>query len=346
METKADNHESDAYVTRLSFSELSNSISGSPAKLSATFAFAYSLLHILVELLIIQRFVNKDKLRRMSFYERVNLGEKLSSTINGLVLGISGLKMILFDGAFNDTRSIFHEYPPELTTILSSYVGYTAYDLTTMLLTRGDPVMMWVHHLLGFGGAYFSMKFRRAVYFPTAFLISEITVFGVNIVWLMRIMGWIPSSGRSRQIAGPVAGKRSPQQIEKLESIYRKLVFFRGFLIFIFRTFLAPLCLYHMWNNIDKSSKLSAFDMLQYQSSDGVASSDVKFNSADKLEEIRAKWLIILRECRDLPTPVLIGTLFNVSVFGGMNAWWSYLAIKALLNRRNLKHVNKKKKLN
>ena len=46
----------------------------------------------------------------------------------------------------------------------------------------GDHASMWAHHILGIIGAFLSMVYREATYFPLAFLMTEITVLPTNWV--------------------------------------------------------------------------------------------------------------------------------------------------------------------
>ncbi|KAI3649629.1 hypothetical protein MP228_005261 [Amoeboaphelidium protococcarum] len=271
-----------------------------PLKLSLIYAGCYGLLH-LVSRQLIHRALGKNRLAMLSNVEKVYLVEKVCSSVNSLVTGFAGLRAILpflfgQQMRYVHTFGIFQYYPASLTHILSSYVGYSIYDMAVMLFQTfyDEDLIMWAHHFVGLMGAFLMMLFRRASYFPVAFLISEITVFPTNIVWYIKTL--------------QKCGYRFKPLIQHQAYNLRNVSFLA------FRTFLAPVCLYYAWTQID-----SAIDLKN------------AFNSGFSQLGFDAKVKIILNQVRELPLVVSVGTVFNMATLGWMNFYWTMMALKSAL---------------
>lgn len=79
------------------------------------------------------------------------------STVNALVTGGYALYHVFILESFVGTDGIFRVYPEHLTLVFASYVGYSVYDMGTMLCTRDAHWSMWPHHIVGAGGAFLMM---------------------------------------------------------------------------------------------------------------------------------------------------------------------------------------------
>jgi hypothetical protein len=77
--------------------------------------------------------------------------------VNGLVTGLAAIYLVMGKEVFKTTDGIFHYYPKALHYILSSYVGYSVYDMVVMCFTGDEEAVMWLHHIVGALGAYLMM---------------------------------------------------------------------------------------------------------------------------------------------------------------------------------------------
>jgi hypothetical protein len=59
-------------------------------------------------------------------------------------------------GVFAGEKNIMAAYPAILHHLFSAYIGYTIYDMATMV-KLGSEAVMWVHHLVGLGGGFLIM---------------------------------------------------------------------------------------------------------------------------------------------------------------------------------------------
>ena len=112
--------------------------------------------------------------------------------------------------------------------------------------------------------------YRQAAFFPIFFLISELSVPSTNWVWMLRTLHAPKSSLRYRLAHGT-----------------------RSLSFLIFRSFLAPLCLWYAWQQVAPGY------------------------------EATYKWKIVLKEVAKLPWIITAGTSFNVCFLGMLNIWWT-----------------------
>ena len=159
-----------------------------PALLTILFAAMYSATHLAFDRLVIRRVVDAELLSKLGRSDAVYLREKVCSSLNALITGVSGLALLLSPQSSYTagTFSVFQYYPKALHYLLSSYCGYSIYDMMAMIYAGDKDVAMWLHHLIGLAGAFMMMLYRTASYFPTAFLVSELTVLPTNLVWLLK----------------------------------------------------------------------------------------------------------------------------------------------------------------
>ncbi|KAG8811916.1 hypothetical protein FRC17_002278 [Serendipita sp. 399] len=69
-----------------------------------------------------------------------------------------------------------------------------------MALGAHEPPIMWLHHVLGFGGAFAEMCFRELSFFPVAFAISELTVIPFNVIWYLSKFN-VPRTSKAMRVA-------------------------------------------------------------------------------------------------------------------------------------------------
>jgi hypothetical protein len=137
--------------------------------------------------------------------------------LNALIVGGAGVYYSIIEPHFQGTEGIIDRYPHSFHWFFSSYVGYSVYDMLTMLAVGGEHWTMWMHHIIGAGGAFLMMLYRQAAYFPIVFTITELSVVPTNWLWLLRTLKF-PQSSQQYRVA----------------HLTRSLAFLG------FRTFLAP----------------------------------------------------------------------------------------------------------
>ncbi|RKP34151.1 hypothetical protein BJ085DRAFT_27318 [Dimargaris cristalligena] len=129
----------------------------------------YVSLHWAAEKLLIPRF-DPRIVARLSGGERIDLAEKVCSTTNGLFSGLLAIYLVYVRRDFSG--DIIYPYPSRpLDLLFAGFAGYSLYDLGTMALkprASKDGPLMWMHHL--------------AAFFPTAFMVTELTVVPANLV--------------------------------------------------------------------------------------------------------------------------------------------------------------------
>ncbi|KAG8827002.1 hypothetical protein FRC18_009940 [Serendipita sp. 400] len=118
----------------------------------------------------------------LSRRDQLYLGEKTVATLNGLVSGGLALYAVA-SGSYHG--NVVTNYPRSGHWALGFFSGFSLYDTTIMALSVGEPIMMWIHHCLGFGGAFLMMYYREYSFFPVAFTITELTVIPWNIMWYL-----------------------------------------------------------------------------------------------------------------------------------------------------------------
>ncbi|KAJ1916087.1 hypothetical protein IWQ60_008220 [Tieghemiomyces parasiticus] len=147
---------------------------------------AYSALHLVVEKLFVPR-LDPRAVAHLSRSDRIELVEKIPSTVNGLVSGLLGMYVIHVQRGFRG--DVFKPYPRLLDRLFSGFAGYCLYDLGIMALQANRDPAMWAHHAAGFLGATLMTVYRQAAFFPTAFMITELTVVPTNLLWYIQKLG-------------------------------------------------------------------------------------------------------------------------------------------------------------
>ncbi|KAG8811917.1 hypothetical protein FRC17_002279 [Serendipita sp. 399] len=118
----------------------------------------------------------------LSRRDKLYLGEKTVASLNGVVSGGLALYAIA-SGSYRG--NVVTPYPRSGHWALGFFSGFSLYDTTIMSLSAGEPIMMWIHHALGFVGAFLMMYYRECSYFPVAFTITEFTVLPWNAMWYL-----------------------------------------------------------------------------------------------------------------------------------------------------------------
>ena len=286
-----------------------------PTTLSLFFFGTYTTLHLLLHHLFRSHLIPASQWNRtLQLHERAYLPGKLCSSLNGLLLGVCGLWATLHPHSDFRTSSlhwsIFTYYPAYLHLVFSSYVGYTIYDLGLMLWIQHHPHnttafrehwSMFAHHLIGGLGAYLTMLYRQATYFPMVFLITELSVVPVNWIWTMRTLGLDGSHGR----------------------LYKRVLALRTVMFLMFRTGVAPACLWHTLE---------------------LARQESQRQKRESMGEVGASvWRVLVEQVDQVPRIVVLGSVMNVFALGGLNLWWTILAARSMFRKRVPTHGDQKK---
>lgn len=124
----------------------------------------------------------KHLMDRVPVDDRIYLPEMVVSTAHGALVGAGALWLVLGKQSF--ARSVFTPYPRLLDTLFSLTAGYSLHDMAVMML-HGEPMSIWVHHIVAASGALGMMCFRHAAWWPCLFLVSELTVLPSNLHWYL-----------------------------------------------------------------------------------------------------------------------------------------------------------------
>lgn len=130
-----------------------------PFLMTCAFTCSYTALHLLSRQLMMMQHHSKYILSTQlkSLADRVYLPEKVCSSVNGLVTGVSGLYLLMHPSHFIGVKGVFDCYPKFLHLVFSSYVGYSIYDMGTMVIVGNEHYSMWMHHLVGAVGGFLTM---------------------------------------------------------------------------------------------------------------------------------------------------------------------------------------------
>jgi hypothetical protein len=80
-------------------------------------------------------------------------------------------------------------FPNKLFKIYSIHLGFLAFEIY-MFKKRGEPLALWIHHILDAVGSAGIMLYRECAFFPTAFLVSEATIVPQNALTTHQIFGF------------------------------------------------------------------------------------------------------------------------------------------------------------
>jgi len=117
--------------------------------------------------------------------QRLVFTEKILSTVHAAIVG-GGAAWVIGSGTF--AGDIVNPYTPLIKHLFAIYTGYSLYDCAIMALGAREPPPIWLHHIFGIAGAIGSMYYKKVLFVPTAFMISEISVIPVNWVWFLQTL--------------------------------------------------------------------------------------------------------------------------------------------------------------
>lgn len=109
--------------------------------------------HVLAD--VIFRRVLGKRYHQFSKTDQIYLAERIPSTMHGLGVGLAALYVIFVKKAFK--HGVFQPYPLVLDHVFAASVGYTIYDMVTMLFQE-QPVEMWIHHVLSLLGTLLMVR--------------------------------------------------------------------------------------------------------------------------------------------------------------------------------------------
>ncbi|ORY51564.1 hypothetical protein BCR33DRAFT_712595 [Rhizoclosmatium globosum] len=230
------------------------------------------------------------------------IAEKLPSTVNALTVSTLGL-WVLFVKKNYQHSWITAEYPKLLDTIFAIHGGFTAYDLIVMLSSKETShISSWLHHVFGIAGVVATRALKKGAYYPACFMPTEVTVVSSNLLYLVQ--------------------KFSPDSHELITAI----MVFRCILFTVFRLPAGPWCLYHAINTVP----------LVENGEKETKKEDSVFN------RVKKRLTAFVHHFSELPLIVKAGVICNVSLFAGLNTYWTFLTYRALWRQLAL---SKRKKL-
>ncbi|KAI9591624.1 hypothetical protein BDF19DRAFT_486294 [Syncephalis fuscata] len=142
----------------------------------------YALIHGFAEYCIVP-WLDQKRVASLSIGDRIDLPEKLSSTIHALRIGISGLRIVFCDNIFQ--TNVFTEMTDSMSKVLHECAGYSIYDMMVMGTKPHESKAMWIHHILTSIGPIIYIIFKQGIFFGFPLTITELTVPFVNVLWFM-----------------------------------------------------------------------------------------------------------------------------------------------------------------
>jgi hypothetical protein len=238
------------------------------------------------------------------------------------------------------SHDTLHPYPDEARNLLAEHAGYTFYDLAAMSMQSYKQNAMWAHHGLGIVGSLAMLYYRRASFYPIAFLATEMTVPVVNGLWLLDKI---------------FANKKTRYQ-GRVGQIRMALIWLRAIVYIVFRLVLGPMAL---WYGMTRSSVALSSVSASSSSADvanviGAGSSMLTSGSVGALDTTATlgkgaidislpvtastspSWETFWHQMLQLPVPIWAGTIGNVLIFSVLNVIWTRGAIRSL--QRELVH--------
>ncbi len=103
--------------------------------------------------------------------------------MNGLILTGASFKMIFIDRVFVDRLFTYNESIHQCFIVA---LAYQIYDFIIMLFQQTDPLAMWIHHSVALIGLGALIETHQFAFYPIAFMMTEITVVFVNVLWYAR----------------------------------------------------------------------------------------------------------------------------------------------------------------
>ncbi|KAJ3210839.1 hypothetical protein HDU67_004981 [Dinochytrium kinnereticum] len=152
-----------------------------------------SAVHLTVDAVVGRKAAERLKLNPA---ERIFVSEKVCSTLNAVFTSVIGFKTLFFYknalGQRVDPYALtsvakggwIRAYTREFDWLFPAYLGYTIYDMGTMVVQNPPSHWtMWVHHVMGATGALAMMFGRQMSIFPAYCMITEATAIFHNFLW-------------------------------------------------------------------------------------------------------------------------------------------------------------------
>ncbi|KAI8057257.1 hypothetical protein BDF22DRAFT_740787 [Syncephalis plumigaleata] len=306
-------------------------------QLVAPSAGAYALLHVFAKTCLIPLLGKQRQINGLSVSDRINLDGLTSSTVHALRTGIGAIRLIMVLRAWS--HDTLHPYPDEARNLLAEHAGYTLYDLAAMSMQSYKQSAMWTHHGLGIAGSLAMLYYRRASFYPIAFLATEMTVPVVNGLWLL----------------DKVFANDKTRYQGRVGQIRIALVWLRAVVFIVFRLILGPMAL---WYGMTRPSAASstASSLVSSASSTGTSVADVFGAGSSMLTSSSTRplnttaalgkgtfdinlpatastspsWKTFWQQMFQLPMPIWAGTTVNLLIFSVLNVIWTRGAIRAL----------------
>ncbi|KAI9591388.1 hypothetical protein BDF19DRAFT_455297 [Syncephalis fuscata] len=292
-------------------------------QLVAPSAGAYALLHVFAKTCLIPLLKQQRRIDALSISDRINLDGLASSTVHALRTGIGAIRLIMMARAWSSDA--LHPYPEEARNLLAEHAGYTLYDLAAMSMQSYNQNAMWTHHGLGIAGSLAMLYYRRASFFPVAFLATEMTVPIVNALWLV----------------DNVFSTKKTRYEGRVGQIRMALVWLRAAAFVVFRLLLGPLSLWYAMgrpsvtpslNTTNARTTASSSSMLTDPTGplDGSVGGKDAINLYLPVTTASTAWKTFWQQMLQLPVPLWAGTATNLFIFSILNVIWTRGAIRAL----------------
>jgi len=146
------------------------------------FLGTFGIAHGVTEL-VVKQTVSRRVLEKLVHADRIEVAQKIPSTLHGLLAGGTALYLLLLRQDFR--QDVFEPYPALCDTLFSTTLGYSLYDMAVMYFQGGQHFSMWMHHFVESTGCFLIMQFREAPYFPACFSVTTISTVPLNLLWLL-----------------------------------------------------------------------------------------------------------------------------------------------------------------
>ncbi|KAH6599372.1 hypothetical protein BASA50_003069 [Batrachochytrium salamandrivorans] len=209
------------------------------------FFVLFCSIHLFVSYLAAPLAISKRTLDSLSLDNRISVSEKICSSVNSILTGCIGVWIIFLQPQFVG-KDLFHVWPLLLDLAFSMYLGYTLYDLLTMVFQKHHWTM-WLHHATGALGAIIMLVYKKGAIYPCYFMITEFTAIINNMLWYVKTIRDADVARNERMKAGGGSAKSDLKPPPPPSLLYVNLMYIRAWAFVFLRVWVGP---YALWVSV------------------------------------------------------------------------------------------------
>lgn len=131
----------------------------------------------------------KRKFSALTWMQKLDVMEKVPSTVHAIVLIYYGLKTIVMDGEYTHGDAAFTAFPAAAQKEFAFSIGYVMWDCSVMLVQGDTDVSMWVHHAAVAMAQTASLLGGCMSFTSQSISVMEATVIPGNMLFYVRCFG-------------------------------------------------------------------------------------------------------------------------------------------------------------